>query len=200
MRNNVFSAGSKETVMAENDQGKWFVVQTLSGHEQRVQERLLKRRELEGVEDLVTEVQVPTETVSEVRRGKKTTTTRKQFPGYILVRVQLYTDDGEINSDAWYFIKDTQGVIGFVGGEKPVPLPPEEVDQIMAQAKETEEEAKPKVDFDIGETVTIKEGPFENFEGAIESVDPDRGKLRLSVSIFGRSTPVEVEYWQVERG
>ncbi len=159
----------------------------------------MKRRELEGLENQIFEVQVPTEKVSEVRRGKKTTMQRKYFPGYILVRMNLYDDAGKIDSAVWYFIRETQGVIGFIGGNKPLPLSETEVDGIMAQTRGADEVSKPKVDFEIGETVTIKEGPFENFEGAIESVEPDRGKLRLSVSIFGRSTPVEVEYWQVER-
>jgi transcriptional antiterminator NusG len=164
-----------------------------------VQESLLKRRHLEGLEDQILEVLVPTEKVSEVRRGRKTTTNRKCFPGYILVRMQLYHGDGTINNPVWYFIKETQGVIGFIGGDRPLPLSQTEVDSITTQAGEAEEASKPKVDFEVGETVIIKDGAFENFEGTVENVDPARGKLRLSVSIFGRSTPVEVEYWQVGR-
>jgi transcriptional antiterminator NusG len=114
--------------------------------------------------------------------------------------MNLYDKTGATNNKVWYFIKETQGVIGFVGGDKPLPLSEQEVENILAHSRETEEVSKPKVDFEIGETVIIKDGAFENFEGTIESVDPDRGRLRLSVSIFGRSTPVEVEYWQVERG
>ncbi len=181
-------------------QGKWFVVQALSGQELKVQESLLKRRELVGVGDRIFEVAVPTERVSEVRRGRKTTTNRKFFPGYILVNMCLYEKPGQIDSEVWHFIKDTTGVIGFIGGDRPVPLSDSEVNSILHQAEKKAEAAKPKVDFEIGEVVTIRDGAFENFEGAVESVDPDRGRLRLAVSIFGRSTPVEVEYWQVERG
>lgn len=179
--------------------GKWFVVHALSGQEFKVQESIMRRRELEGVADRIFEVAVPTERVSEVRRGRKTTMNRKFFPGYILVNMLLYDGGGKIDGDVWHFIKETQGVIGFVGGDRPLPLSDSEVRDVMRQADAAEEAAKPKVDFEIGEVVTIRDGAFENFEGAIESVDPDRGRLRLSVSIFGRSTPVEVEYWQVER-
>ena len=178
---------------------QWFVVQTLSGQEFKVKQSLEKRRVLEGVEDVVSEVIVPTEKVSEVRRGRRTTTERKFFPGYILVKMRLYDEGGEPNHRAWYFIRDSQGVIGFVGGDSPAPLSSGEVEDILQQSKAGEEPTKPKVQFEIGETITIKDGAFENFEGTIESLDPDRGRLRVSVSIFGRSTPVEVEYWQVER-
>ncbi len=183
--------------MPKNGQPQWFVVQTLSGQEYRVQEKLLKRRALAGVEDRVLSVEVPTEKVSEVRRGKKTTMNRKFYPGYILVQVVLFDENGKIDNDVWYFVREIQGVIGFIGGDKPVPISESEMADIMAQSLEEEDAAKPKVQFQIGETVIIRDGAFENFEGLIESVDPDRGKLRLSVSIFGRSTPVEVEYWQV---
>ena len=185
--------------MDEQDRAQWFVVQTMSGQEFRVKQSLEKRRETEGVDDSILEIIIPTEKVSEVRRGKRTTTERKLYPGYILMRVCLYGEDGEPDPKTWYYIRETQGVIGFVGGSRPVPLQPHEVDDMLNLGEESEEAAKPKIDFQIGETVTIREGAFENFEGAIESVDPDRGKLRVSVSIFGRSTPVEVEYWQVER-
>lgn len=185
--------------MDNSQRGQWFVIHTLSGQEFKVQEGIMKRRQIEGVEDDILEVQVPTEKVSEVKRGRKSTTNRKFFPGYIFVRLNLYADDSSINTSVWYFIKESPGVIGFIGGDRPVPLATSEVDGIMAQTHKGDEESKPKVDFEIGETVIIKDGAFENFEGAIQSVDPDRGKLRLAVSIFGRSTPVEVEYWQVER-
>jgi len=187
--------------MAEQDQGQWFVIQCLSGQEFKVCERLLRRRKQEDVEALVFDAQVPTEKVSEVRRGKKTTMNRKRFPGYILVRAQLYDADGQLNTKTWYYIRETQGVIGFTGNpEQPVPQSQQEVETILMPVQRGEATPKPKIDFTIGETVTIKDGAFENFEGSVESVDSERGKLKLSVTIFGRSTPVEVEYWQVERG
>lgn len=188
--------------MSEQDQGQWFVVQTLSGQEFKVCESLLKRRKQDAVEDVVYDAQVPVEKVSEVRRGKKTTLNRKSFPGYILVRAKLFDAEGKLDSRAWYYIRETQGVIGFIGGapDRPLPLSDAEAQGMLMQFQPGEELPKPKVDFNIGETLTIKEGPFESFEGTVESIDPERGKLKLSVSIFGRSTPVDVEYWQVERG
>lgn len=182
-----------------NERAQWFVVQTMSGQEFKVKQSIERRREIEGVDDVVFDVVIPTEKVSERRQGRRVTTERKLYPGYILMRACLFEDSGEPNQRAWYFIRDTQGIIGFVGGERPVPLSPQEVDDMMQQCRDAEETSKPKVQFQIGETVTIRDGAFENFEGVIENVDPDRGKLRVSVSIFGRSTPVEVEYWQVER-
>ena len=183
----------------EHDCAQWFVVQTMSGQEFKVRQSIERRREIEGVEDVVFDVVIPTEKVSERRQGKRMTTERKLYPGYVLMKACLYEENGEPNQRAWYFIRDTQGVIGFVGGERPVPLSPQEVEEMQQQCEDSEEGAKPKVQFQIGETVTIRDGAFENFEGIIENVDSDRGKLRVSVSIFGRSTPVEVEYWQVER-
>ncbi|MFO7821204.1 MAG: transcription termination/antitermination protein NusG [Lentisphaeria bacterium] len=185
--------------MQRSEKGQWFVIQTLSGQEFKVRDTIMRRKPIQGVDDKVIQVEVPTEKVSEVKRGQRTTRDRKFFPGYILVNAELYIADGDIDESVWYFIKEIEGVIGFVGGDKPVPLSEQEVERIVAQTQEAEEVSKPRVDFDIGETVAITEGPFENFEGAVEGVDPERGKLRLSVSIFGRSTPVEVEYWQVER-
>jgi transcriptional antiterminator NusG len=185
--------------MADQGQAQWFVVQTMSGQEFKVKQSMEKRRELEGLEDSVLEVVVPTEKVSERRQGKRVTMERKLYPGYILLHTKLFGTDGNPDHAVWYFIRETQGVIGFIGGDRPVPLSPQEVDEMLQQCSETEEGVKPKVQFEVGETVTITDGAFENFEGTIENVDADRSKLRVMVSIFGRSTPVEVEYWQVER-
>ncbi len=184
--------------MANNGQPKWFVVQTLSGQEQKARDAILKRRAIEELEDEIIQVEIPAEKVTEVRRGQKKTTDRKLYPGYILVQMKLYTEDGGIDNRVWYFIKGIQSIIGVVGGERPVSVADDEMGKIMAQGKPEEQAAKPKVQFEAGETVIITDGAFANFEGVIESVDPERGRLRLSVSIFGRSTPVEVEYWQVE--
>jgi transcription termination/antitermination protein NusG len=177
---------------------QWFVIHTLTGQESKVQEGIKRRLQLEEVGDLVGEVIIPTEKVSEVRRGVKTTTTRKFFPGYVLVNIALYDDDRNMIERAWTFIKETTGVIGFVGGEKPVPLMPSEVDSILNQVEEKKEKVAPKVAFEAGETIKITDGPFLNFNGVVEEVDPSRGKLKVSVAIFGRSAPVELEYWQVE--
>ena len=178
---------------------QWFVLHTLSGQEAKVKESIERRSKLEEVQDYIDEVLIPTEKVSEVKRGKKTTTTRKFYPGYVLIHMHLYDDQRSLVDKTWYFIQQTPGVIGFVGGERPVPLRPEEVNTILQQIEEKKEKVKPKVSFEAGETVKITDGPFLNFNGTIDEVDPERGKLKVSVSIFGRSAPVELEYWQVER-
>lgn len=188
--------------MPENAQAQWFVVQTMSGQEFKVRQSMERRRELEGLEAVIEDIAIPTEKVTERRQGKKVTTERKLYPGYIFVKAQLLYSDGRPNEEAWYFIRDTQGVIGFVGGGKPVPISAQEVDDMLRQREEEEEGGaapKPKVPFEVGEIVTINDGPFENFEGPISSVDADRSKLTVMLIIFDRPTPVEVEYWQVER-
>lgn len=178
---------------------EWFVLQTLSGQENKAKESMERRIDLEEMGDLVDEVLIPTEKVSEVKQGKKTTTTRKFFPGYILAKIELYDDNRALVDKTWYFVQQTSGIIGFVGGDRPVPLKEKEVDTILNQIEEKKEKVKPKISFDPGETVKINDGPFVSFSGVIEEVDPERGKLKVSVSIFGRSAPVELEYWQVDR-
>ncbi|MGI6086461.1 MAG: transcription termination/antitermination protein NusG [Kiritimatiellia bacterium] len=178
---------------------QWFVVHTLTGKETRVKESLERRTVAEEMGDLIGDVSIPSEKVSEVKKGRKTTVTRMFYPGYVLVQIALYKPEGSVNERAWYFVRDTPGVIGFAGGEKPIPLRPQEVDAIFHQIEDKKEKVKPKVDFAVGETVKINDGPFLNFSGVIGEVDPERGKLRVSVAIFGRTAPVELEYWQVER-
>ncbi len=177
----------------------WFVIHTLTGQEQNVRDRIKSRLKLEELEDYVDDVIIPTEKVSEVKKGVRTTTTRKFFPGYVLVHMALYDEAKALIEKTWYFVRETTGVIGFIGGERPVPLRPEEVDSILHQEEARREQVKPKVEFEPGETVKITDGPFLNFNGVVEEVDPNRGKLKVSVAIFGRSAPVELEYWQVER-
>jgi len=178
---------------------QWFIVQTLSGQEQKVKESIEKRVKTDEMQDYVKEVLVPMEKVVEVRNQKKTVTSRKLWPGYVFVDMVLLDENNRIIEEPWYFIKETQGVIGFVGGEPPVPTPTEEVEQIKNQISQSEETEKPKVNFEVGETIKINNGPFLNFSGVIEEIDPDRGKLKVTVNIFGRNTPVELEYWQVEK-
>jgi transcriptional antiterminator NusG len=178
---------------------EWFVIHTLTGQEANVRDRIKGRLKLEDMEDLVADVVIPTEKVSEVRKGVRTTTTRMFFPGYVLVNMALYDDQRSLVEKSWYFVKETTGVIGFLGGDKPVPLPQQEVDSVLTQAAGQKEQTKPKVEFEPGENVKINDGPFLNFSGTVEEVDPNRGKLKVSVAIFGRSAPVELEYWQVER-
>jgi transcriptional antiterminator NusG len=179
---------------------QWFVLHTLTGQEQKVRESIRRRAKQEELEDCIGEVVIPTERVSEVKKGVRSTSTRKFFPGYVLINMGLYDESRQLREKAWYFIRETQGIIGFVGGDRPVPLRPEEVDMIFHQVEEKKEQVKPKVAFEPGETVKITDGPFLNFSGVVEEVDPHRGKLKVSVAIFGRSAPVELEYWQVERG
>ncbi len=190
--------------MDENcNKGKWYVVHVLSGHENKVRESIL--RKIRTTDDIpVYEVYIPEEKVSEVRQRKTLTTTRKFFPGYILIRMDLYMEDGiiqrdNINEKTWFFIRNIQGILGFVGGANvPVPLSESEAED-MLKLNKVALEVRPKVVFEIGEVVNIKEGAFENFEGSIQEIDNERGKLKLLVSIFGRSTPVELDFGQVER-
>ena len=179
---------------------QWFIIQTLSGQEQKVKDSIEKRVKTDEMQDFVKEVLVPMEKVVEVRNQKKTVSNRKLWPGYVFVDMVLLDENNRIIEKPWYFIKETQGVIGFVGGEPPVPTPTDEVEQIKNQISQSEETEKPKVNFEVGETIKINNGPFLNFSGVIEEIDPERGKLKVTVNIFGRNTPVELEYWQVEKG
>ena len=187
--------------MSEDVNGQWYVIHTLSGQENKIKDSIERIIKSEGEESGVLEVFLATEKVSEVRQGKKYTTTRKLFPGYMNVRLDLYDEDGKIKENVWHSIQNVQGVIGFVGEKKhPIPLSEEEVeDMIYSFNQEAEETAKPKVVYQPGDVVRVKEGPFANFEAKIDEIDYERGRLKLMVSIFGRSTPLELEFWQVER-
>lgn len=187
--------------MSESVQQKkqWFAVHALSQHEFKARNNMLKRLPIEEMEELIGEILIPTEKVSEVKNGKKYEMTKKFYPGYMFVNMALYDENNQIIEKTWHFIKNTPSVIGFVGGDRPVPLPQTEVDQLMMQIEEKQDRVTPKIDFDTGETVKITDGPFMNFNGIIEEIDPERGKLRVTVSIFGRDTPVDLEYWQVEK-
>ncbi|MEI6563318.1 MAG: transcription termination/antitermination protein NusG [bacterium] len=178
---------------------QWFVLHTLTGQEAKVKESIERRLDKEEMRAYVDQVLIPTEKVSETKKGVKSVITRKFFPGYVLVSMSLYGDDRKVIETVWYFIRETPGVIGFVGGERPAPLRPDEVERLLFQVEEKKEKVKPKVIYDIGETVKINDGPFMNFTGTVDEVDAERGKLKVSVAIFGRSAPVELEYWQVER-
>jgi transcriptional antiterminator NusG len=188
----------KEKIV-EGKSGQWFVIHTMSGQENRVRDAIEKSL-VAGDSKGVYKVLVPVEKISDVKQGKKTTTVRKCFPGYVLVNMDLYRNDGKLNEETWYFVRQIKGVLGFVGSDnRPIPLRAEEEQDMMRQMRESEEKVVPKIDFEVGEVVKIRDGAFENFEGNIEEIDHERGKLKILVSIFGRSTPVELEYWQVER-
>ncbi|MEI6032780.1 MAG: transcription termination/antitermination protein NusG [Verrucomicrobiae bacterium] len=186
--------------MALAPKDQWFVVHVLSGYEQKVQKEINRRIQTEEMGDLVYEVLIPTERVQEIKRGKKTETTRKFFPGYLIVNMHLLDESNQLIEKTWYFIKDTNGVLGFAGTkDRPIPMRPKEVDSLLAQVREREDTVKPKISFEVGDKVKVSDGPFQNQNGLVEEIDPIRGKLRVSVSIFGRDTPVDLEYWQVEK-
>lgn len=172
---------------------KWYVIHTQTGAEEKAKAGLESRMQTTALKEYIAEIVVPTEQVSEIRGGKKRITSRKFFPGYILVKM-------EMNKDSWYLVKSTPGITGFIGpGRRPTPISEQEVDAIVRRTEDTETKPSPKIVFDIGEAIRIAEGPFANFNGSVMEVYPERGKLKVSVSIFGRSTLVELEYWQVEK-
>jgi transcriptional antiterminator NusG len=184
----------------EQKRSQWYVVHVLSGQEQKVNDNLRKRVITEEMGDYIFEVVLPTERVSEVKRGKKTETTRKFYPGYIIINMWLFDDNKQLVDRTWYFIKETPGVLGFAGTkDRPIPMRPKEVEDMLFQVREREEKARPKVSFAVGEIVKVADGPFQSQTGVVEEIDLERGKLRVSVSIFGRETPVDLEFWQVER-
>lgn len=171
---------------------KWYGIHTYSGFENKVRLSLLERIKNQGLEEHFGDVLIPSETVVELKKGEKRTSSRKFFPGYILVNMDL-------NDETWHVVKETSKVTGFVGGNNPAAIPDEEVLKITRRIEEGAEKPRPKVLFEVGETVRVIDGPFLNFSGVVEDVKPDKGKLRVMVSIFGRSTPVELEFMQVEK-
>jgi transcriptional antiterminator NusG len=171
---------------------KWYGVHTYSGFENKVRLSLQERIKNQSLEEFFSEVLIPSETVVELKKGEKRTSSRKFFPGYILVNMEL-------NDETWHVVKETSKVTGFVGGNNPFPIPDEEVNKITKRMEEGAEKPKPKVLFEVGETVRVIDGPFLNFAGVVEDVKPEKAKLRVMVSIFGRATPVELEFMQVEK-
>ena len=170
----------------------WYVLRCQSGREDRVAENLRRRVNAAGLEEKVGEVLVPTETISEIKGGKKRNYRRKLYPGYILCRM-------EITDDVWFLIRETNGIGDFVGAHgHPAPMEQREVDAVLGTMNKTAEKPKVKIQFQKGESVKIKEGPFESFDGIVDEVLPDKGIVKVIVTIFGRPTPVELEYWQVE--
>ncbi|MBI4343261.1 MAG: transcription termination/antitermination factor NusG [Candidatus Omnitrophica bacterium] len=174
-------------------QKQWYVIHTQTGQELKVKQSLESKRQQGGPGQQITQVLVPTERVAEIRSGKKRISERKFFPGYLLVEMEL-------SDESWHLVRTTPGVTGFIGaGRRPVALSEEEVGEILRQTEERKERPAPRVTFQKGEGVRVTEGPFTNFSGAIDEVNTARGKLKVLVSIFGRQTPVELEFWQVER-
>ena len=189
---------------------EWFVLNALTGQENKACKSIEARRKIEAMEDYVGRCIVPKERVSEKRNGKTRYVTKMFFPGYVLCELALY-DDAKgadpitgrraIVERTWQFVRETPGVMGFIGGERPMPLKKEEVDAILATGKAGKPESlsRPKVVFNVNDTVKVNDGPFLGLTGSVSVVDPDKGKLKVEVSIFNRKVLVDVEYWQVEK-
>ena len=186
-------APTAAAVPAGNARHKWYIVHAYSNFEKKVAEAIREQARTQGLEDCFSEILVPTEDVVEIRRGRKVNAERKFFPGYVLVKM-------EMTDEAYHLIKNTPKVTGFLGsGNKPIPVTEKEVQRIIGAVEEGIERPKPTIRFDIGEAVRVIDGPFASFNGSVEQVDEDRARLRVTVSIFGRATPVELEYGQVEK-
>jgi transcriptional antiterminator NusG len=173
---------------------RWYVVHAYSGFEKSVQRALVEKVARAGMQDMFGQILVPVEEVVEMKSGQKSISERKFFPGYVLVEM-------EMNDDTWHLVKSTPKVTGFVGGTatKPTPITEKEVEKIMQQMQEGVEKPRPKVLFEAGEMVRVKEGPFTDFNGTVEEVNYEKSRLRVAVTIFGRATPVELEFAQVEK-
>lgn len=186
-------APGEEPAKPTGPEKKWYIVHTYSGHEARAKQSLLERARLAGKADLFDEVLIPEEQVVEVVKGQKRTSRRKFFPGYILVRMVL-------NDETWHIVRSTPKITGFVGGgTRPTPISDEEVARMTQQMKEGAARPKPRIHFEEGENVRVISGPFANFSGFVDEVRPEREKVRVMVQVFGRATPVELDYMQVEK-
>lgn len=174
---------------------RWYVVHAYSGFEHQVQRSLQEGVKRAGMEDLFGDILVPTEEVVEMRDGQKRKSERKFFPGYVLVNM-------EMTDESWHLVKDTPRVMGFIGGtsDRPAPITQKEADQILQRVQDGVDKPRPKVLFEPGEVVRVTDGPFNDFNGVVEEVNYDKNRLRVAVLIFGRSTPVELEFGQVEKG
>ena len=172
---------------------RWYIIHVYSGFERKVEQAIREQAQIKGLAERFEEVMVPSEEVVEMRRGQKVTSERKFFPGYVLVKVDL--DD-----ESWHLVKNTPKVTGFLGaGGRPMPITEAEAERIINQVKDGVERPKPLISFEVGEAVRVCDGPFASFNGLVEEVDEERSRVKVAVTIFGRATPVELEYAQVEK-
>jgi transcriptional antiterminator NusG len=185
---------TEEVVINTNPKLRWYVVQAFSGYEARVQKTLIEHIEIQGLESMFGQILVPTEEIVEMRAGQKRKSSRKFFPGYVLVQM-------EMDVEAWHLVKSVPRVLGFIGGtkERPAPITQIEADRILQRLVDTDK-PKPKTLFEPGEVVRVVDGPFADFNGVVEELDYDKNRIKVSVLIFGRSTPVDLEFGQVEKG
>ena len=173
---------------------KWYVVRVQSGREEQVKDGLLRRVQAQGMVDKITNVIVPTEKVTEIRSGRKTVREKKLYPGYIMIEMLQ-------DKDAWFLVRETPGIGDFLGLKEPIPMAEHEVNKMLIEQTGAEEDAKPriKIDFQKGDTVRVKEGAFENFDGIVEEINAQKGLVGITITIFGRATRVDLEYWQIEK-
>jgi len=194
MSDNLSTTSSPTATVTPAGNMRWYVVHAYSGMEKSVQRALTERIERAGMQDKFGQILVPSEEVVEVKNGTKAVTERRLFPGYVFVEM-------EMTDDTWHLVKNTSKVTGFIGGKsnKPTPIAPHEVAKIMQQVQEGVEKPRPKVLYEVGEVIRIKDGPFTDFNGNVEEVNYEKSKVRVTVTIFGRATPVELDFSQVEK-
>ena len=177
---------------------QWFVLRVQSNKEDKVKDSLIELVKIRGLEEKISKVLVPSEKVSEIKGGKKKITERKIYPGYIMAEVEV-DDQGQIPKEVWFLVRETPGAGDFIGGQnKPVPMASHEVEKLLSDVEHKEEKPRAKIEFSEGEKVRVKEGPFENYDGIVEEVLLASGRVKVMLTIFGRATPVELEYWQIE--
>ena len=178
---------------------QWYVLRVAANRELQVRDSLLNKVQQEGLTDVIGRIEVPLEQVKRIRSGKQSVHKRKLYPGYVFMEMEA-TEDGKVPDDAWFMIKSTTGVGDFIGTEGvPSPMKDTDVAKMLMESQKPEDTPSIKVEFNKGDQIKIREGAFENFEGVVDSIDTDRGIVRVIVTIFGRSTPLDIEYWQIEK-
>ncbi len=191
--NRMADAAPEAPVPAVDPNRRWYVVRVQSGREEQVRDGLLKRVASTGLEGKITNVIVPTEKVTEIRSGRKTVREKKKYPGYIMIEMVQ-------DKDAWFLVRETPGIGDFLGLKEPIPMAEHEVNKMLVEQTGAEEDKpKIKIDFQKGDTVRVKEGAFENFDGMVEEINAQKGMISITITIFGRATRVDLEYWQVEK-